>query len=86
MAIWACSSDVCTQRPTPVTSRSSSAVRTPSAQYSPAALSATAMPARTGPWPGSPVTDISPPMPWATWSKPGRIRYGPSSPNPEMLP
>ncbi len=31
------------------------------------------MPTRTGPWPGRPVIDISPPMPWAIWSKPGRF-------------
>ena len=33
----------------------------------------TGMPTRTGPWPGSPVIDISPPMPCAIWSKPGRL-------------
>jgi hypothetical protein len=32
------------------------------------------MPTRTGPWPGRPVMDISPPMPCAIWSKPGRSR------------
>src|SRR5213078_3895934 len=32
----------------------------PSAQNSPAVRSATGMPTRTGPWPGRPVTDISP--------------------------
>ena len=54
-------------------SRSSSAVRMPSAQNSPAVRSATGMPTRTGPCPGNPVIDISPPMPWAIWSKPGRF-------------
>jgi aspartate/methionine/tyrosine aminotransferase len=34
---------------------------------------------------GSPVIAISPPMPWVTWSKPGRFAYGPSWPKPEML-
>ena len=36
--------------------------------------SATAIPARTGPWPGKPVTAMRPPIPWAIWSKPGRVR------------
>jgi len=38
-----------------------------------------------GPWPGRPLIDIKPPMPCATWSKPGRPAYGPSWPKPEML-
>jgi hypothetical protein len=33
-----------------------------------------------------PVIDMSPPMPCAIWSTPGRSRYGPLCPNPEMLP
>ena len=37
-------------------------------------MSITGMPTRTGPWPGRPVMLISPPMPWAIWSKPGRSR------------
>jgi len=44
------------------------------------------MPTRTGPWPGIPVMLINPPMPWAIWSTPGRSRYGPLWPKPEMLP
>ena len=44
------------------------------------------MPTRTGPWPGMPVIDMRPPMPWAIWSTPGRSRYGPLWPKPEMLP
>ncbi|CFO07244.1 Uncharacterised protein [Bordetella pertussis] len=55
------------------------------AAYRPVLESATASPARTGPWPGSPVTDIRPPMPCAIWSKPGRPAYGPLCPKPEML-
>ena len=42
------------------------------------------MPTRTGPWPGRPVIDISPPMPWAIWSTPGRVASGPVWPKPEM--
>ena len=42
-------------------------------------------PTRTGPWPGRPVIHISPPIPCAIWSNPGRRRYGPSCPNPETL-
>ena len=56
------------------------------AQKMPAVRSATGMPTRTGPWPGSPVIDISPPMPCAIWSNPGRSRYGPSWPKPEIEP
>ena len=47
---------------------------TPSAANRPAAMSAIAAPVRTGPCPGSPVTDMRPLMPCATWSKPGRSR------------
>ena len=36
-------------------------------------------------WPAKPVTDMMPHSPWAIWSKPGRSRYGPSCPKPEML-
>ena len=35
------------------------------ARNMPDVRSAIAMPTRTGPCPGSPVIDISPPMPWA---------------------
>ena len=86
MAIIDSSSDVCTQRPVPVRSRSCSATSTPMARYRPAARSDTGIPARTGPAPGSPVTLISPPMPWAIWSTPPRAAYGPSWPNPEIEP
>ena len=65
-------SEVCTHCPAPVRSRSCSATRMPTARYSPAARSETAMPARAGPVPGSPVTLISPPRPWAIWSTPPR--------------
>ena len=44
----------------------------PSASKLPAVMSAMAMPTRTGPCPGSPVMDISPPMPCAIWSTPAR--------------
>ena len=57
----------------------------PYAAKMPAQLSATAIPTRSGPWPGIPVTDMSPPMPCAIWSKPGRVAYGPVWPKPEML-
>ncbi len=57
----------------------------PSAANRPADTSATAAPTRTGPWPGRPVMDMRPLMPCAIWSKPGRSRYGPSWPKPEML-
>ena len=76
MKICACSSEVETHWPSPDCSRSSSAMRMPSAQNSPAERSAIGMPTRTGPWPGMPVIDISPPMPCAIWSKPGRSRVG----------
>ena len=65
MKICASSSEVVTQRPTPVFSRSNRAVITPSASKLPAVRSAIGMPTRTGPWPGRPVMDISPPMPCA---------------------
>ena len=52
MKICACSSEVCTHWPSPETSRSSSAVRMPSAQNSPAVRSATGMPTRIGPCAG----------------------------------
>ena len=64
----ACSSEVCTHWPFPERSRSSSATRMPWARKMPAVRSATGMPTRTGPWPGRPVIDMSPPMPWAIWS------------------
>jgi len=40
------------------------------------------MPTRTGPWPGRPVIDISPPVPCAIWSTRGRLEKGPVWPNP----
>ena len=73
MEICACSSEVCTHWPSPDTSRSSSAISAPMAAYMPLERSAIGTPTRTGPWPGSPVIDIRPPMPWAIWSKPGRL-------------
>ncbi len=51
----------------------------------PDAVSLIAMPTRHGPVPGGPVTDITPPIPWATWSSPPRSAYGPVWPKPEML-
>ena len=72
--IPACRSEDCTHWPLPERSRSSSAVMMPRAASSPAPTSTTAAPTRTGPWPGKPVTDMSPLMPWAIWSKPGRSR------------
>ena len=51
-------------------------------QKMPADRSATGMPTRTGPWPGRPVIDISPPMPWAIWSKPGAVAVRPALPEP----
>ena len=39
-------------------------------------MSVTATPTRTGPWPGMPVTDMMPLMPWAIWSIEGRSAYG----------
>ena len=51
----------------------------------PAAVSDTAIPTRHGPLPGGPVTLIRPLNPWAIWSTPGRLAYGPSWPKPEML-
>ena len=42
------------------------------------------MPARIGGVPGSPVTPMSPPMPWAIWSNPARVLYGPLCPKPEI--
>jgi hypothetical protein len=44
----------------------------PLASRMPAEVSLMAMPTRTGPCPGNPVIYISPPMPWAIWSTPGR--------------
>ena len=77
MKIWACRSEVATSWPLPDCSRSSRATRMPSAQNMPADRSAIGMPARMGPRPGSPVIDIRPPRPCATWSKPGPVRVGP---------
>ena len=65
MKICASSSEVVTQRPTPVRSRSNIAIMLPSASRLPAVRSSIGMPTRTGPWPGKPVIDISPPMPCA---------------------
>ena len=72
MKICASSRLVVTQRPTPVRSRSNSAIRQPIASRLPAVRSSIGMPTRIGPRPGSPVIDISPPMPWAIWSTPAR--------------
>ncbi len=72
MNTCACSSELWIHWPSPDTSRSSSATMTPCAANRPAHRSATGIPTRTGPCPGSPVIDISPPIPWAIWSKPGR--------------
>ena len=49
----------------PVRVRSNRAIMMPSASKLPALKSAIGMPTRTGPCPGRPVIDISPPMPWA---------------------
>ena len=57
-----------------------------SASSVPAVTSEMAMPTRIGPRPGSPVIDISPPMPWAIWSTPARLPYGPSWPKPLIEP
>ena len=57
------SRELCTHCPLPETLRSCSAIRIPIAANSPALRSATGMPARTGPWPGKPVTHIKPPIP-----------------------
>src|SRR5215813_3474870 len=59
--ICACNSEVFTYCPLPDTSRSRRAVRMPMAQNRPAHKSAMGIPARTGPCPGRPVIDISPP-------------------------
>ena len=66
-SIWICASsrDVCTHCPSPERSRSNSARRIPCASSIPAVRSAIGMPTRTGPCPGSPVIDISPPSPCA---------------------
>ena len=52
----------------------------PIAQKIPADRSATGMPTRTGPCPGRPVIDISPPIPCAIWSKPGAVAIRPALP------
>ncbi len=52
----------------------------------PEVRSAIGMPTRIGPRPGSPVIDISPPMPWAIWSTPGRAASGPLWPKPAIEP
>ncbi len=64
----ASSSDVCTHCPFPDFVRSYSATRMPCARKMPAVRSAIGMPTRTGPCPGNPVIDISPPSPCAIWS------------------
>ena len=68
MVTMASRSEVCTHWPLPERSRSMSAPRTPWARKIPAVRSAIGMPTRTGPCPGSPVTDMSPPVPCAIWS------------------
>ena len=73
MKICASSSEVCTHWPSPLVSRSISAIIIACASSSPAQRSSIGMPTRTGPCPGKPVIDISPPMPWAIWSTPGRL-------------
>src|ERR1700730_2199930 len=75
MKICASSKLVCTQRPVPVLVRSNRAIMMPSASRLPALKSAIGMPTRTGPWPGRPVIDISPPMPCAIWSTPARLPH-----------
>ena len=82
MNVCTSSSEVCTHRPTPVRSRSNSAVMTPNASRFPAVRSAIGIPTRTGPCPGSPVMLISPPIPCAIWSTPARAAYGPALPEP----
>ena len=54
-------------------SRPSKASSTPCAAKPPAVRSAIGMPTRIGPSPGVPVIDINPPIPWAIWSRPGRV-------------
>ena len=73
MKICASSNEVWTHCPTPLVSRSISAIIIAWASRRPAHKSSIGMPTRTGPWPGRPVIDISPPMPWAIWSTPGRL-------------
>ena len=58
---------------------------TPWAAISPPVRSAIGSPARSGPWPGKPLTVMKPESPWAIWSRPARSAYGPACPNPEML-
>ena len=84
MKTWASSRLVWTKRPTPVVLRSYSASMTPKASRFPAVRSSMGMPTRIGPRPGSPVMDMSPPRPWAIWSTPPRLEYGPVWPKPEM--
>ena len=83
-AIIDSSSDVCTICPRPVRARSSSASWMPCAAKMPASTSPIAIPARVGPVSSVPVRLMKPLMPCAIWSKPGRRRYGPSGPKPEI--
>src|SRR3979490_3173545 len=84
MKICASSNEVWTHWPSPLCSRSISAIRIAWPSSRPAHKSSIGMPTRTGPWPGRPVIDISPPMPWAIWARPGRLAPGPLWPNPEL--
>ena len=70
--------------PSPVRSRACNADRMPIAQNSPAHRSRDRHAALTGLPPGSPVTLITPLMPCAIRSNPGRCAYGPVCPNPQI--
>src|SRR5262244_527373 len=76
MVTMASRSEVCTHCPLPERSRSMRAQRMPWARKMPAVRSATGMPTRTGPCPGKPVTDMSPPMPGAVAIRPGLSEAG----------
>ena len=70
--------------PRPVRSRARSAATAASAPQSAQVRSVTGTPIFTGALPpSSPVMDISPLIPWAMMSRPGRWAYGPSWPHPD---
>src|ERR1051326_4673658 len=76
MKICASNNEVCTHCPSPVRSLASSASTMPLASRMPAEVSLIAIPTRTGPCPGRPVIDMSPPMPCADLIDPGAPLIG----------
>ena len=78
------SSEASTRWPCPLAARAISAVRMPWIASMPPRVSATGAPHSTGPPSGSPVMAMRPPRAWASESRPGFSRQGPSGPKAEI--